>query len=1063
MKPLRLSMRAFGSYSREIMIDFTKVSQKLFLITGDTGAGKTTVFDAVVFALYGEASSVSNKKDGTVLQSQYTAYDVTPFVRLEFSDGEGGDVYTVTRIPRHLKLITRGKDKGLRTREENASVSLILPDKTEYPVKETDRKIEEIVGLTKEQFMQVAMIAQGEFMELLRAKSDARKVIFRKLFHTDFYQRIVLELEERKRQKEKGIEAVKAGCISIAHRVNIPEDYERAEELSFLKMQAEAGILAYMEEFLQELRLLCESCEAVRKEAEQAYQAASAVRDEKRDMYTAAENLLKFYDQLEQAQADLQECERRRAETEEKRCLTVSLQAAFEILAEYRVYEEAVRTAEKVKREKQVQEEMLPGLMERAVKLRRKEKEERGKYDAAQERYNKLSQKVEDARNILTEIAETQKEYEKKRKGLRETEKREQEEKDQLAALNEQEIEWKAQAELLLDAELLLEKWKLREKDAEDLFEAAGEIRELEAQITELTGKAWDAQDVYEEAKEAYLRENTVYEQKRQSFLDAQAGIFASRLKEGKPCPICGSLEHPAPYQGGEGDEEITKEEIGSLGRAVKRLREKQEEAAGSVRELEATLREKKALHERKTQKLSGEYKGASLNAGAEALCRSIEDFLKSVRTEGILLQEKAESLKTLRKKLKEAGDTKEKLRQSIEEITKKTRAAEIAVHQDKAKLESLSKTTEFAGIGEAESFLQEERQRRDAVKSLYEEARQKAGQAEDNVKEGETLFQKYKAELPEKEVEEKEKRAAYVLLMEQKDISEAEWKKLTTDYSRDDIDILRQEVTDFELKEQTALRMKKAAEEAVGGKEKPDIAKLKEEREEAEKVFAGIKERLEFLADRERDNRRAYEELLPGAQKRKEIIGQHARLESLYKLVSGNVSGARMDLETFAQRYYLEKIVSAANRRFLKMTAGQFELRMVSMQRAGEGKNRGLDLLVYSNVTGKEREIRTLSGGESFMAALSLALGMADQIQENTSSIHLDIMFIDEGFGFLDEHSRYQAVRVLKEMAEGEKMIGIISHVPELKQEVEDRLLVYKTDRGSVAKWENRPDEWLN
>ena len=166
------------------------------------------------------------------------------------------------------------------------------------------------------------------------------------------------------------------------------------------------------------------------------------------------------------------------------------------------------------------------------------------------------------------------------------------------------------------------------------------------------------------------------------------------------------------------------------------------------------------------------------------------------------------------------------------------------------------------------------------------------------------------------------------------------------------------------------------------------------------------------------------------------------------------------MDLETFVQRYYLEKILSAANRRFHRMTAGQFELRMMPAQRAGEGKNRGLDLMVYSTVTGKEREIRTLSGGESFMAALSLALGMSDQIQENTSSIHLDIMFIDEGFGSLDEHSRYQAVKVLKEMAEGEKMIGIISHVPELKQEIEDRLLVYKTDRGSMAKWENRPDE---
>ena len=161
------------------------------------------------------------------------------------------------------------------------------------------------------------------------------------------------------------------------------------------------------------------------------------------------------------------------------------------------------------------------------------------------------------------------------------------------------------------------------------------------------------------------------------------------------------------------------------------------------------------------------------------------------------------------------------------------------------------------------------------------------------------------------------------------------------------------------------------------------------------------------------------------------------------------------MDLETYVQRYYLEKILDAANRRFQDMSAGQFELRMYDLEKAGEGKNRGLDLMVYSTVTGKEREIRTLSGGESFMAALSLALGMADEIQESSAAISLDIMFIDEGFGSLDEHSRNQAVKVLLEMAEGSKLIGIISHVTELKQEIEDQLIVTKDEAGSHVRWQ--------
>ena len=201
--------------------------------------------------------------------------------------------------------------------------------------------------------------------------------------------------------------------------------------------------------------------------------------------------------------------------------------------------------------------------------------------------------------------------------------------------------------------------------------------------------------------------------------------------------------------------------------------------------------------------------------------------------------------------------------------------------------------------------------------------------------------------------------------------------------------------------------------------------------------------------------NRQVLQSLQSGKEKREAVIQEHTRLDTLYRLVSGNVSGSRMDLETFAQRYYLNRILAASNRRFQEMSAGQYELRMLDAEKAGVGKNRGLDLMVYSTVTGREREVRTLSGGESFMAALSLALGMADQIQESSASIHLDMMFIDEGFGSLDDRSRDQAVRVLKEMAGGNRLIGIISHVTELKQEIDDQLVVTKRDDGSHVRWQ--------
>ena len=215
------------------------------------------------------------------------------------------------------------------------------------------------------------------------------------------------------------------------------------------------------------------------------------------------------------------------------------------------------------------------------------------------------------------------------------------------------------------------------------------------------------------------------------------------------------------------------------------------------------------------------------------------------------------------------------------------------------------------------------------------------------------------------------------------------------------------------------------------------------------------VRTKLEICKNAYESNEKAYLALKKNQEERQTIVEEYVRTDRLYQQLSGNMTGARMDIETFVQRYYLQNILTAANRRFLEMSAGQYELRMYRLEKAGEGKNHGLDLMVYSTVTGKEREVRTLSGGESFMAALSLALGIADQIQQSCAAIHLDMMFIDEGFGSLDEHSRNQAVRVLKRMAGGSKMIGMISHVTELKQEVEEQLLVTKDQEGSHARWQ--------
>ena len=245
------------------------------------------------------------------------------------------------------------------------------------------------------------------------------------------------------------------------------------------------------------------------------------------------------------------------------------------------------------------------------------------------------------------------------------------------------------------------------------------------------------------------------------------------------------------------------------------------------------------------------------------------------------------------------------------------------------------------------------------------------------------------------------------------------------------------------------------SAKAAIGGQDRPVPEELKNAAETAEKELKDAQSRLEEARNYYKANVSVYDSLKPVMEERGKIMEEHRRLDDLYNLLSGNVTGSRMDIETYVQRCYLERILCAANRRFEEMSAGQFELRMFDIDKAGKGKNRGLDLMVYSTVTGKEREVRTLSGGESFMAALCLALGMADQIQESAASVNLDMMFIDEGFGSLDEHSRDKAVRVLQEMAGGSRLIGIISHVTELKQEIEDQLIVTKDEEGSHVRWQ--------
>lgn len=1069
MRPLKLKMQAFGSYGRETVIDFTKPEQNLFLITGDTGAGKTTIFDAIVFALYGEASSTSNKKEGVVLQSQYAELNIEPYVEMEFMEGE--ERYTVRRVPRHLKTVTRGAAKGKGTREITGSVTLFMPDGTEYPSKETNAKLQEITGLTKSQFMQVAMIAQGEFMELLRAKSDDKKKIFRKLFNTEMYEQIVNELGNRKRNMEREIAVIRTRCQSETARIKFFGD--KAEEknpgddeislcekrLEELKKRVSDGEIVVMPELTEVLERYLVILDNQLKKAQKLYEDAAEIREKKRDIYIEAQQLQSLFIQRKQTEEELEEYRKQSFEMENKEKLAGSVSDAWEIKTFYDFWKAGQEDAERVRTAFETQTERLPGLMEEEEGMIQEEQKKQKELETVQEEYTRTLEKAEKAIQLFGQIKETKKKMDMGKELLEKARIKEEADKKAFEVLENREKALRDRSEQLADAgeKLAVCQSQMKEingmtADLKALSSIYKEQKTYEKKIEELKEK-------YKEARASYEKKHGEYEKKRQNFLDAQAGFLASELMEGMPCPVCGSIEHPRPCVMKKEHSEFTREGMDLLEKETEKLRAEQENLSAEVKS-NTDLRDVKKqdfdesfnrLKNRMRENIPALPEEFSPGQGQEL----IRQWMKEVQENGIKYQRDWEELQSVQKQMKDLEEEKPAVRKQMEISAEQVREARIAYESAKAEFQSYSFSSDFeseeaAKKAEAEAARKKERFTEDY--NTARAAREKAGTERSNT---ETLIKKYRAELPTAEAEEEKRKKNYESMAEGKEMAESQWKSLTDIYEKQMTEQLRKEVQVFREGKKAAEGKAQSLTAAIGNRKPPVMADIQKETEDAEHRLKSAESLRDQIRSVYKDNKEADHILSPMLQERQKLVEEHGRIDHLYRLVSGNVSGSRMDLETYVQRYYLEKILYAANRRFRDMSAGQFELRMYNLEKAGEGKNRGLELMVYSAVTGKEREVRTLSGGESFMAALALALGMADQIQESSAAINLDMMFIDEGFGSLDEHSRNQAVKVLLEMAEGSKLIGIISHVTELKQEIEDQLIVIKDESGSHVKWQ--------
>lgn len=1080
MKPIQLTMQAFGSYGKKTVIDFTKPDQNLFLITGDTGSGKTTIFDAIVFALYGEASSVVNRKNGAELQSQFAAASVEPFVELVFSEKEGSeDVhYTVRRVPKHVRPLKRGT--GLK--EESGSASLIMSDGTEYPSKETDKKLEEIVGLTKNQFMQVAMIAQGEFMALLRAKSDDKKVIFRKFFNTELYQNIVDELAKRRKDKDRKIAQIKTACQTEVGHILVPKlvtadgaetdqeqngaadqisdecrDANKLQELKERILKSERLSLPDMEALLQTLVSVIEWTKDKMQQSESEISQLYKVYLLKRDAVTKAGQLLERYKELEEAEKELGECEAIKPLMQEWQQCMRQIEDAYDILTLWKQYQEVSGQLETARQALAANEQALPeqkmACEQAAVQLQQAKKvQEQALMD-----FSEVKTHVENDLEAFSKMAEAKRKVLTAQTKVDEAGKQARIAEESLSDLESNEKQWQTQAELLSDTDSRMIILQGKQRDIAGIGADFESWKDEEKDCFSQQRCAEEADKVYADAKDRFNKENTAYIQAYNDFLDAQAGFLAEKLQRGEPCPVCGSTIHPHPHQAEKSA--LTKEELNILSESVRELQEGQAAAAKKAGEAKAMLDAKKKnsiqIWEKLRQKVIAYTRDEMGELDSKEIQGLIETWKKALKDEEKQLQKDKKQLQQLKKWLTKAAKDKEELTAQKNKADKMLADTKVELAAAQAELKSTFISTYYKSEEEANQFMEQAEQRKKNAEKQYHSCDKVDKKVRSDKEKTELEIAQHRRDIPNLQDKSDKRKAVYIQLMEEKQLTEPQWKCVTESYDKADRQQFEEKIRQYQSKLSAAGKQKAVAEKAIDGRVKPDMEQLCSEQNVAEAAWKKEQALYERYAEMYKTNHRVCEALMPKMAERSKIMEEHRRLDDLYNLLAGKVTGARMDIETYVQRYYLERILYAANRRFGEMSAGQFELRMCDITKAGEGRNRGLDLMVYSNVTGKEREVRTLSGGESFMAALSLALGMADQIQQSSSAIHLDMMFIDEGFGSLDSQSRDQAVRVLQQMAGGSKLIGIISHVSELKQEIEDQLIVSKDEEGSSARWQ--------
>ena len=928
MKPLKLTMSAFGSYAGKNVIDFTGQQQGIFLITGDTGAGKTTIFDAITYALYNQTSG--GERNGNMMRSQYARPETETYVELEFL--YRGQTYRVRRNPDY-KITKTLKNGKIREQKVPHSVELTLPDGTVFPEKKnaTDAKIIEILGLTADQFSQIVMIAQGDFLKLLYTKSDERKMIFSKLFRTDIYWKIQenlrrksMEMDERIQENDRAFEQEKSRIIPLPESEELPLD-ELVERLR-----------ERLKDALKEQNLRRANVEELNKKI------------------TKYEEINKLFVSLEKIRQTGKELEARQVESKERRQQI-----------------ENARKADKV-------------LVAEQQNLRQQQAVEQS-VQAIAKMEETLTNNQEMFETLKTQLQEVEAEQKREAADIQK----------KMLALEQSFPSYEALQNARSEEQQAKKVWEDLGKTSEESFHkkeagiaALKEQQKRQEQVVEQTKKNWEQTSL--SASESAKHYEHMYE----AFLKEQAGILAENLSAGCPCPVCGSTVHPDPAK--LSDHAVTELEVEQAKKTRAAAEEKRDMAYAAF---EAEKTEKQKL--------------------AQAVEKEEADF---VLAQTIAKQQRKEAEQNYVSLQKIAEQIREKLvYPSLAEAKKQYAAMQKALEAAEQEIER--KRRKVSELAEAMNTLKGQK--------LAEEENQKTA--------------KKLAVKTEKE---------YAKLLEKSGFVSEETYHLAIlpERSRSKLEREEKEYESQCLRQQSE---QKLLEKQVSGKTYTDTTELNEQLKAEKQALKEAEKTYMELHTAYENDRSVLQNCAVYLEKGKNLESEDQVIKSLSKTANGRLSGsAKIDFETYIQRQYFKQIIHEANKRLLTMSNHQFILKLKEEANTGRKTNEGLDLSVYSLVTDSERDVKTLSGGESFLAALAMALGLSDIVERSAGAIHPDMMFIDEGFGSLDAQSRQQAIEVLAELAGDSRMVGIISHVTELKEQIDRKLVVSRTDKGSRAVW---------